>query len=489
METAQLKSKVISAVFWNLSGTVLKQGVTFVISIFLARLLSPEDFGLVGMSTVFIALTQSFTDFGMTSGLIQKKDPSEVQYNTVFYINMSISLVLMFLVIIFSGNIASYYNNPQVGSIARFVSYSFVLNAINGVQLAQLTKALANKVKTLSSLYSAIATGMIGIFLAYLGYGVWSLVYATLVGSLVSTIYIWNKSAWRPKALFDFAEVKPLLNFGSKMFIAGLIDNIYSKMDVLVIGKLFSPATLGYYFRSVSLNQISSRYTSVALQGVIFPVISHMQEDRSEQIKFISRSLHLISFISFLIMGLLYLGADEIFVILFTDKWISAVHFFKIMVLYSYVYPVSIILVNVISGNGYSGEFLKLEIWKKGIGLSAMGIGLYFGIEFFLWGTTLSYTIAVILNMIYVKKAIKWAVLSQIKIVYSYALYSLVAIISLNYIFYFFVLNVWFSLILKTILYLGGYLLLSSSFKSSGYILTRDFIRRYLHSMIQMKFK
>ena len=487
MEVSQLKKKATSAVIWNLSGTLLKQGVTFVISIFLARLLSPEDFGLVGMATVFIALTQSFTDFGMTSGLIQKKDPSEVQYNTVFYINIGISLVLMFLVIIFSGHIANYYNNPQVGSIARFVSYSFVLNAINGVQLAQLTKALANKVKTLSSLYSALATGVVGIFLAYVGYGVWSLVYATLVGSIVSTIYIWRNSSWRPKALFDFAEVKPLLNFGSKMFASGLLDTIYSKLDVLIIGKMFSPATLGYYFRSVSLNQLVTKYTSGALQGVFFPVVSHLQDDREAQLRVISKSLHVISFLTFFLMGFLYLNATEIFVILFTEKWMVAVDYFKIMVFYSYAYPVSVILVNILSGNGHSGKFLKLEIWKKIVGLVAIAIGFYFGISGFLWGSVASSTAAVLINMVYVRKVIEWPVLKQIGVVFQYSLLSLFVTVLLVLLFDLSYLNVWASFALKTAMYAVAYIALSGIFRTIGFSIVKGLVINTIKNKILNK--
>ena len=476
MEVEELKKKASSAVFWNLSGTLMKQGITFVISIFLARLLSPDDFGLVGMATVFISLTQSFTDFGMTSGLIQKKEPSEVQYNTVFYINLGVSVIMMVLMISFSGLIAAYYKNPEVGKIAQFVSYSFVLNAINGVQNAQLTKALANKVKTIASLISALATGVVGIILAYNNYGVWSLVYATMVGSGVSTVYIWYKSSWRPKALFNFSEVKPLLNYGSKMFASGLLDNIYNKLDVLIIGKLFSPATLGFYFRAVSLNQLVTKYTSGALQGVFFPVISHLQFDREAQLRVISKSLHVISFLTFLLMGFLYLNAHEVFVILFTEKWLVAVDYFKIMVFYSYAYPISVVLVNVLSGNGHSGKFLKLEIWKKITGLLAMAVGFYFGIKGFLWGTAISSTIAVLINMLYVKKVIQWSVLTQIKIVFQYAFISLFSTAILVCMFDFITLNIWVSIIIKSIIFVLSYAMLAALFQTIGYGTLKDMI-------------
>lgn len=473
MDIFELKKKAYSAVFWNFSGTLMKQGITFVIFIFLARLLSPEDFGILGMATVFISLTQSFTDFGMTSGLIQKKEPSEVQYNTVFYINLGVSFILMVLMITFSGLIATYYNNSEVGNIARFVSYIFVLNAINGVQNAQLTKSLANKVKTIASLASALVTGLMGILLAYNGYGVWSLVYATLVGNVVSTLYIWFSSSWRPKALFDFSEIKPLLNYGSKMFASGLLDNVYARLDVLIIGKIFSPATLGFYFRAVSLNQLVTKYTSGALHGVFFPVISHLQFDKEAQLRVISKSLHIISFLTFMLMGFLYLTAYEIFVILFTEKWLIAIDYFKIMVFYSYAFPISVILVNVLSGNGHSGKFLKLEIWKKIIGLIAMIVGFYFGIIGFLWSSVVSSTISVLINMYYVNKIIEWPVIIQVKIVFQYALLSIISTFFIIYFNHYWDLNIWISVIFKSVLFFVTYISFSSFFQTQGFIYLR----------------
>lgn len=479
MKTSELKKKGAAAVFWNLSGTVLKQGITFVISIFLARLLSPADFGLVGMATVFIALTQSFSDFGMTSGLIQKKEPTEVQYSTVFYINLGLSVVLMGLMIAFSGAIAQYYNNPEVGRIARFVSYSFVINALNGVQNAQLTKALANKIKTIASLSSAVVSGVVGISLAYSGFGAWSLVYSALAGSVVNTAVIWKSSAWRPKALFNFSEVKPLLNYGSKMFASGILDSAYNKIDVLIIGKIFSASTLGYYYRAISFNQLITRYTSGALQGVFFPVISHLQDNREAQMRVISKSLHIMSFLTFMLMGVLYLDAKELIVLLFTDKWLVSVDYFKVMVFYAYAYPISVILVNVLSGNGQSGKFFQLEVWKKITGLAAMGVGFFFGMFGFLWALAVSSTIAVLLNMWYVNKVIAWPVRRQIMIVYQYAIYSFVAAIPVYWIKTLLPDNLWLLLFAGTIIFAIVYMLLNRVFSTNAIVYLQEYFVQY----------
>ncbi len=485
MKTSELKKKGAAAVFWNLSGTVLKQGITFVISIFLARLLSPADFGLVGMATVFIALTQSFSDFGMTSGLIQKKEPTEVQYSTVFYINLGISVFLMGLMIAFSGMIARYYNNPEVGKIARFVSYSFVINALNGVQNAQLTKALANKIKTIASLSSAIVSGIVGISLALLDFGVWSLVYSALAGSLVNTAVIWKSSAWRPKRLFNFSEVKPLLNFGSKMFISGLLNTAYGKLDVLIIGKIFTPATLGFYYRAISFNQLITKYTSGALQGVFFPVISHLQNDRETQLRVIAKSLHIMAFLTFLLMGLLYIDAKELIILLFSDKWLVSVGYFKVMVFYAYAFPISVILVNVLSGNGHSGKFLQLEVWKKVTGLAAMGVGFFFGMYGFLWGMAIASTVSVFLNMWYVRKVIQWKIFEQVKIVFQYAIFSFIAVLPVLWLKSYMPENLWLLLFAGTVIFVAIYLLINKIFGTNGFKYIIDYLTEIKISRIK----
>lgn len=468
MEIQELKKKGTSAVFWNFAGTLLKQGVGFVVSIFLARLLSPSDFGLVGMATVFIALTQSFSDFGMTSGLIQRKNPTEAQFSTVFYINIGVSFVLMLVMITCSDIIAGYYSIPEVGSVAKVVSVNLLINALNGVQNAQLTKALANKVKTLAAFFSAVTAGLLGIGLALAGFGVWSLVYSSILGSLVNTCYIWYNSSWRPKWIFNLQEVKPLLNYGSKMFASGFLDTLYNRLDILIIGRLFSPSTLGFYYRAVSFNQLVIRYTSTSLQGVFFPVISHLQHDKNSQVEVIKKSLHVICYLTFFLLGLLYLNANELIILLFSQKWLASVEFFKIMVFYGYAYPVSVVLVGVISGNGRSDKFLQLEVWKKIFGFASMAIGFYFGMIGFLWGNVISAFISVLLNMWYVQKIIDWKVEEQLYTLFPYLMLCIIPTIFLLNFLYLGAFGLFFSLIAKSILFTFIYVGINFLVKTEG---------------------
>lgn len=281
--------------------------------------------------------------------------------------------------------------------------------------------------------------------------------------------------------MFNFNELKPLLNFGSKLFASKLIDTIYSKLDILIIGKLFSALTLGFYYRAVSLNQLVANYTSGALQGVFFPVISHLQNDKCSQIKIVNKSLHLVSFTVFMLLGLLYLNSKEIIILLFTEKWIQSVEYLEIMVLYGYAYPISVILVGVISGNGESKMFLHLEILKKVFAFTSMLIGFYFGIKGFLWGTVVSVFIGVLINMWFVQKLIKWNILNQVKILFTYVLPCIVPIIILNYSMVFLTFGFFTSLIIKSFTFLVLYLLLNYFLKSLGFVLVRTNLIKVLN--------
>ncbi len=477
MDYSVLKKKGVSAVFWNMSGMLMRQGVTFVISIFLARLLSPGDFGLLGMATVFIAFTQGFSDFGMTAGLVQSKNPTNVQYSTVFYINLSISLLLMLIMIASSGLIARFYGNAEIEKIAKFLSFTFIVNAINGVQNAQIAKSLANKVKTIATLSSSICGGIIGITLAYFGYGVMSLVYSNIIGSIVNTIVIWHYSKWRPILAFNYKEVKPLLNFGTKIFASGILNTVFNKLDVLIIGKLFSPVTLGFYYRAVSLNQLVTKYSVDSLRGVFFSIISHLQDDKVLQLKVIKKSFHLVSFFTLLLMGLLYLNAKELIVILFSDKWLVSVDYFKVMVFYSFGYPISLILVNVISGNGYSAKFLELEIYKKLAYVVGCLPAIWFGINGFLWGMVFSTGFSVLLNMWFVGNIIQWTWFAQVK---SFLLYAGLSVISAVIIYFtiatFEFSNLVLSLLFNSSAFIILYLLFNYLLKTNGFVHVLTFI-------------
>ena len=459
---------------WNFAGRISTHVVAFVVTIFLARLLSPEEFGVVAMAMFFIAVTQAFMDFGLTSALVQKKNPTEIQINTVFYINLILATVLMVLLISFSGLIGTFYNNVEVASIARFVSYLFIIYALNGVQRAILQKELKIKTLTLINLSGAFVQGVSGIALALNDFGAWSLVYSTFLGSAATTVLLWYQSAWRPKLMFKLSEIKDLFNFGYKMFLVRVLDSIYVRLDLLIIGRMFTPDILGLYNKAKSFNSMIVAYTSDSLSGVFFPVISHLQDDIARVKKVVEKSLEAIAFLVFGLTALLYLNAESLIVILFGEKWLVSVGYFQIIAFVAYGFPVSVILVNTLIGLGHSGTFLKLDIIKKVIGLSGMAIGFVWGIYGFLWANVIVTIICVTLNMWFVGKFINFAVLEQWKILFKYLFPTLLIAFPIWLLNQYLPHNLWLLLVVNTILFAGLYFLFNFALKTNGFLYVKD---------------
>jgi len=474
MELQEIKNKGITGVLWSTAGKFSIHLVTFGVTIVLARLLAPADFGLVSMAMVFIYFTQTFMDFGLTSAVIQKKNPTETQINTVFYISLVLGIFLMLMMIVCAPAIGKFYDNPEVGKIARFVSYSYVILALSGLQRALMSKRLEIKTLALINIVSAIVQGASGIILAFKGFGAWSIVYSVFLGSTTSTIILWCKSSWRPKLLFKLAEIKDMFFFGFKMFLAGILNAVYAKIDEMLIGKVFDSATLGFYYRSKSFNNLITTYSSQGLNSIFFPIISSLQDDLEKVNKVVIKSVEMVSFLVFALTGLLYLNAESLIVLLFGEKWLPSVGYFQVLAFIAYAYPVSIILVNVLSGMGKAGSFLKLEIWKKILGLSGMGLGFIWGMYGFLWALVITGTLGVMLNMWYVQKTtgLKFKILFFAVI--KYAVQTFVFTFAVWFLNLYLPHNLWLLLGINTTLFSVSYFLCNFALKTSGFLYVKD---------------
>ena len=428
------------------------------------------------MAMVFVSFTQTFMDFGLTSAVIQKKDPTETQLSTVFYISVILGTFLMLLMIIFAPTIGRFYNNPEVGRIARFVSYSYIILALSGLQRALMQKRLEIKTLAVINIVTAVVQGASGIILAFSGFGAWSIVYSAFLGSATATVILWVKSPWRPKLLFNLSEIKDMFFFGFKMFLAGWLNAIYVKIDEMLIGKIFNKTTLGYYYQSKSLNNLIVAYSSEGLSTIFFPVMSHLQDDFEKANRVITKSLEMVCFLVFALTGILYLVAEPLIVLIYTTKWQQSVEYFQILAFIAYAYPVSIILVNVLSGMGEAGKFLKLEILKKVIGLSGMGIGFIWGINGFLWALVVTGTIGVILNMWYVQKVTGLSLKTSIFTVIKYAIPAFVCAFAVWFLNRYLPHNLWILLFVNTILFATLYILFNFTAKTNGYLYVKDIL-------------
>jgi teichuronic acid exporter len=368
----------------------------------------------------------------LSSGLIQENNPTNKEMSSVFYFNMTIS-VLMTVVLFFSaGFIAEFYKSPEIETIVKAISFTFVLNSLNTVHQAILYKNIEIKITRISSIISAILSGIVGLVFAYLGYGVWSLIYSTYAGGIVSVLIIWRYSKWKPELVFNIKDIKKLMPFGIKVFTINYLDQIYSKIDVVVIGKMFSPAILGYFFRASSLNQLITKYSSQGLSGIFFPAVSRLKGDTEKIKEFYQKAFNAICVISFFLTGLLFVDANELILILFGEKWLPSVNYFKILAFSSYVTPLTLIFNGVLLGTGNAGMQLRLEVFKKILNLLGLAIGLWFGMYAYLWSLVITTTLGLILSFAFLDRALYIGMYKNLITVFKYGIPMAIAIIGIR---------------------------------------------------------
>ncbi len=404
---SSLKSQGSKALIWDISGKMAMHGMGFVISIFLARLLEPSDFGLVAMMMVIIGIAGIFRDIGLGAALIQRKRVLSIHYSSVFFFNITIGALLTLLTYLSAPLIADFYDNQELIALTQVISFSFLIGAFSAVQSTKLRKELNYALLTKIAFISSLTSGIVGISLAFKGAGVWSLVIQALTQGIVYNIIIWISSHWKPKAEFSFKALMQLWAFGFRMFLSGLLEAIFTRLDTIIIAKLFTPATLGFFNRAKSLDQMVITYSSGSLMSVLFPILSKVKKDLPRFQNIIIKSLGVILFVTFFLLGGLYLVSYELINLLFGEKWLQSVYYFKILVLSGFGYPISALLVNVLSSRGNSKAFLRLEIYKKIITSLNFMVLYFFGIDAYLYGLVIQATLGVSLNILFASREIR----------------------------------------------------------------------------------
>lgn len=424
-----LKQQGTKAFIWDFFGKMATHGMGFIVTIFLARLLEPSDFGLIAMIMVIIGIASVFTDVGLGAALIQRRRVRPIHYSSVFYFNVFIGSLLTIITYFSATWISEFYNNKELLPLTQVMSLSFLINAFSSVQSTRLRKELNYALLTKVGLISSLVSGGVGISLALLGFGVWSLVVQTLSAGIIYNILIWTAGHWKPSLEFSWKALTQLWGFGFRMFLSGMLDAIFTRLDFLIIGKLFPPETLGYFQRAKSLNGMVVRYSSGSLMAVLFPVLSKVQNDLPRFQNIIMKSLGIISFVVFLLLGGLYLISEELIILLFSDKWLPSVSFFKILVLSGFAYPISALLVNVLSSRGNSKAFLRLEIYKKLIASVNFMVLYFWGIEAFLYGLVVQATLGVSLNILFASREIILPFFSFVQPIVTQMAIAIVAVI------------------------------------------------------------
>lgn len=456
--------------FWDFIGKLFNQGITIIVSIFLARLLLPEDFALIAIVLAVVGIASVFIDFGLTQALIQKQNVKNIHYNSIFWINISLATLLTILCFLSAPLISNFYKIPQLIYLVRVVSFAFILNALGGVHTAMLIKKMEFIQLSKISIISSFVSGILGVSMAFLNYGVWSLVMQYYSAAIVRQILLWGKTKWLPNFQFSWMMIRPLWKFSKNLFISSILNDIFIRIDVFIIGKLFSPASLGFYSRGKSLNQLISTYSSSSLTTVLFPALSKIQDNLEMVKKKVIDFFQLAALISFFLGGLLYVVAQDIIVLMFTDKWLPAVPYFQIMVLTTFAHPLSAIILTPLTSLGKSDVFLKLEVMKKIIFTFTYIFGFSYGIKGFLYAMLISQIIGVSLNGYYAGKIISWGLKEQWFIMFTNALIS---IVGAGFLFFFLsndrINNHVLHLILCTLFYTLYYIFINYIFKTKGF--------------------
>lgn len=400
MKQKQLKQKAVKAVKWDFIGNFASQGFSFIISIFLARILSPEDFGLVGISMAFIAISQIFADVGFASALIQSKKNTDIVYSSVFWLNIGIGVVLFLLVFFSSNQIGHFFNNLEITLIVRLLSLIILINSLNIVQATILKRNLRFKELTIRKLVASVISGLIGIYLAFKGFGVYALVTQSIINAIVTTIVLWKVSDWRPSVSFSWRSMKGLTNFSVYNFLDTAVNQIIKRLDALFIGRLFSPDLLGFFTRANTLEQLVIRYTSGSLAKVLFSTLSKLQNDKERFLSVYQKVYQLLLMIVFFISGGLLISSELIFIKLFGAKWEPSVIIFQILMFKMFNSPINSMIVSSLMSLGKAKENFWIGNVRKVVQLIPFPIAYLYGFDAFLYALVCISFILTILNII-----------------------------------------------------------------------------------------
>lgn len=382
------------------------QGISFILSIIIARIVSPSAYGLIVLIQVFLSFSQLFIDGGFANALIQKKDRDETDYCTVFIFNMVVAIGLYIILFIVAPLIASFYEEPELNTITRVISLNLIFSSLSIVQKTRLTINLDFKTQTIAGLIAVTISGVVGIVCAYGGLEVWALVIQGLLNQLIISAALMFFSRWKPKLVFSIQSFKRLFSFGSKLMLSNILTNIYVNITSLVIGKKYTSADLAFYNRGFTLSQFPSTNLSDVLNRIIFPVLSEVQDDREVLKKEYLKYLHLSHFIIIPIMGLLIVLARPLIEVILTPKWLDAVPYLQIFCLDFMLYPIIQQAGNPVAAIGHSGILLKYQFLKRGVSLAVLIYTLTISITAVCWGIVACSLFEAVVNVLICRKEI-----------------------------------------------------------------------------------
>ena len=454
-----LKQKTISSILWSLVQRFGVMIISFCANLVLARLLTPDDYGVIGMLLIFISVSNTFIDGGFGTALIQKKEPTQEDYSTIFFWNIFISVILTGILYISSPLISEFYRLPLLSDVLKVMGTVLVINAFSVVQTNILQKKFEFKKLATINIIANIAASILAIVLALRGFGVWSLVFRYLSCSLVISIILWITTKWKPMLTFKFKSFRTLGKFGGMVLLANLVETIYTEFQGLVIGRAFSAKDLGYYTQAKRMEEIPTLGISSAVNQASFPMYARLQDNKVALSLAVRKYVRALSLLVIPLYFLFILVAEPLITILFTEKWIESVDLFKILCLVGMIYPINTVNTNVIKSLGKGKLYFNLQLCKRVLGIALILFSVRYGLSAMMWSLVITSYIIFIVNAIFSDKLIGYSFIRQIGDAFMPFAISII-ILCLVYPISLLQINSYYNVIIQAVLFMLCYVLI-----------------------------
>ena len=415
MQQESLKNRTVKGVGWSAADALLGQGVMFLVGLILARLLSPEEYGLIGICLIFTTVLNGIVESGFSNALIRKKTVSDEDYNTMFLTNLAISIVLYLLLFATAPFVADFFHRQELTALVRVTGLVLFCNALSITQVTILTKRIDFKTKTKASLFSAVISGVVGIVMAFGGFGVWALVAQQLARQFFYTAGLWMLNHWYPKFSFSKDSFCYMWGFGWKLLVSGILNNVWNQLYQVVIGKCYAPATLGQYTRSQEYASIFSSNITSIVQRVSYPVLAEIQDDKARMVEGYRKVIKMTMFVTAVCMISLGAVSEPLIYCLIGEKWHEAATYLPLICISMSLYPLHAINLNMLQVQGRSDIFLYLEIIKKVIAVVPISIGIFVGIYWMLVASIFTGIVSYFLNSYYTGKSLGYSSWKQLR--------------------------------------------------------------------------
>lgn len=409
-----IKSKTLKGVSWSAIDNIASQGITFIVGVILARLLSPEEFGTIGVAMIFVTLFNKIVDCGFSNALIRKQDAKDIDYNTTFNFNLVLSIFLYVICYTVSPFIASFFNNHAVSGVLRWISLILIINAFAIIQRTLLVKSIDFKTQAKISLLASVVSGCVGIAMAIYECGVWSLVGQQLSRQFFNTLLLWVLNNWRPRLAFSWSSFRKLFSYGGKLMLSGIIDTICNELITVVVGKIYSSATLGQYSRAKQFSSVFSSNVSTVVERVSYPVLSEFQNDEDKLLNYYKKIINNLVLITGLGTVIIAACSKSIILILVGPKWIDAIVFLQLLAFVEITIPLKNVNLNLLQVYGRSDYILFLSVIKRIIEIGAVCVGLI-NIRLMLIAYAIAGVIGFLLNAYFTQRQSGYSLAAQIK--------------------------------------------------------------------------